>query len=240
MFYTGKSVRDWILEVEREQIRNRMVILKALGSDEETNCLMNIKAVPEKDEWLLSFADVTSLEREKQLYRMLSQQDPLTKIHNRKKFFDDVEKELDRVSRYGQDVAILIMDIDFFKDVNDRYGHQVGDKILIELTELVTKNIRKSDVFARYGGEEFVLMMPGGTDLEGAREKAENIREIIASNQFTKCKQITCSFGGVASHKSGDNVDSFVQKADIALYYSKESGRNRVSVFQEGSIQCSS
>ncbi|PLX66110.1 MAG: hypothetical protein C0603_11890 [Denitrovibrio sp.] len=237
MFYTGKSVRDWILETQREQIKNRMVVLQPLLSNEETTCLMNIKAVPEKDEWLLSFADVTMLEKEKQLYRMLSQQDPLTKINNRKKFFDEVEKELERVVRYGQDVSLLIMDIDFFKEVNDRYGHLAGDKVLIELTEIVSNNIRKSDVFARYGGEEFVLMMPG-TDLEGAHEKADHIRKIIAEHKFSNCGQVTCSFG-VASYKTGDTVDSFVQKADIALYYSKESGRNKVSIFEEGSIQCS-
>jgi len=236
MFYTGKPVRDWVMATLNEQLHSRTVILKPIGSDDERVCLMNIKPVPEKDEWLLSFADVTSLEREKQLYRMLSQQDPLTKIHNRKKFFDEVEKELERVERYHQELSILILDIDFFKEVNDKYGHLVGDKVLVELTEIVCKNIRKTDVFARYGGEEFVLLMPG-TDVKGATEKADNIRKVIAENKFSGCGKITCSFG-VAGYKSGDTVDSFVQKADIALYRAKNSGRNKVLIFEEGSIQC--
>lgn len=237
MFYTGRPVRDWVHQLLAENAANSLVVLKPIGSDSETSCLLNIRPVPEKDEWLLSFADVTSLEQEKQLYRMLSQQDPLTKIYNRKKFFEEVDRELERPSRYGLGMSILIMDIDYFKDVNDSYGHQVGDDVLVGMTEIVRKNIRKTDVFARYGGEEFVLLMPG-TELKGAEEKANIIREAISSHCFDKCGKITCSFG-VADYKKGDTVDSFVQKADIALYRAKETGRNNVQVFRAGSIQCS-
>lgn len=237
-FYKGKEPRDWMRETVEEGHYNRTVWMKPkYASDkDETVCLMNVKPVPEKDEWLLSFADVTSLEREKQVYRMLSQQDPLTKIYNRTKFFEEVDKELDRVNRYNHDVSIIMMDIDYFKDVNDKFGHIAGDKVLVELTQIVSANIRKTDVFARYGGEEFALLMPV-TGPEGAKEKADIIREAISSHQFNEVGTITCSFG-VASFKKGDNVDSFVQKADIALYGSKEGGRNTVSIFEEGSIVC--
>lgn len=235
-FYSEKPVQEWIRETIRDNYHNRMVMLKSMKSQENTSCLLNIRPVPEKEEWLLSFTDVTSLEQEKQVYRMLSQQDPLTKIYNRKKFFEEVEKELERISRYGQQLSMLIFDVDYFKTVNDKFGHQLGDRVLIELTDIVRKNIRKTDVFARYGGEEFVLLMPG-TDLNGATEKAESIREAISSNSFEKCGQITCSFG-VAGYKNGDTADSFVQKADIALYKAKGTGRNNVQIFTEGSISC--
>lgn len=236
MFYSGKSVREWVEDTIEQRQQNRMVIIKPVNGNGETTCLLNVRPVPEKDEWLLSFTDVTALEHEKQVYRMLSQQDPLTKIYNRKKFFEEVDKELDRVARYGQHLSILMFDVDFFKHVNDQFGHLVGDRVLIELTEVVRKNIRKTDVFARYGGEEFVLLMPG-TDLKGAVEKADSIRKEISSYNFEKCGQVTCSFG-VAGYHKGDTADSFVQKADIALYSAKETGRNRVQIFKEGSISC--
>jgi len=238
-FYTGKAPSEWLKEVIESKVTNRTVYLSPLGGKEEDErvCLMNLKPVPEKEEWLISFVDVTSLEREKQVYRMLSQQDPLTKAFNRTKFFEEVEKELDRVHRYKQEMSILMIDVDYFKEVNDQYGHLVGDKVLIELTNTIKNNIRKSDVFARYGGEEFALLMPV-TNLEGATEKADIIRKAICEHKFEQCGQITCSFG-VAAYKIGDTVDSFVQKADIALYNAKESGRNQVKVFTEGTISCS-
>ncbi|MGD9809492.1 MAG: diguanylate cyclase [Deferribacterales bacterium] len=238
-FYSGKKPQEWIKETVESKEVNRVVVLKPLGGneDEEMTCLMNIKPVPEKEEWLITFADVTSLERERQMYRMLSQQDPLTKAYNRTKFFEEVERELDRVARYGQDLSLLMIDVDYFKEVNDKFGHLVGDIVLVELTQTIQKNIRKTDVFARYGGEEFALLMPV-TNLEGAREKADIIRKAISDHEFKGCGKITCSFG-VASYKKGDNVDSFVQKADIALYNAKESGRNQVQMFSEGTITCS-
>ncbi|ADD68607.1 diguanylate cyclase [Denitrovibrio acetiphilus DSM 12809] len=238
-FYKGKEPRQWLAESTDSKHNNRMVFLRPLNGtdDDEMVCLANVKNVPDKDEWLISFADVTLLEKEKQIYRMLSQQDPLTKIYNRTKFFEEVEKELDRVSRYGQDMSILMIDVDYFKEVNDQYGHLVGDKVLIELTQIIRQNIRKSDVFARYGGEEFALLMPM-TAQKGAREKADLIREAVSTHNFDKCGRVTCSFG-VATYAEGDTVDSFVQKADIALYNAKESGRNMVQVFEEGSIKCS-
>lgn len=238
LFYSGKAPEVWINDVLSEKLVNQMVVMKPYGSKEqdESTCLLNIKPVPGKNEWLLSFTDVTSLEKEKQIYRMLSQQDPLTKIYNRKKFFEEVDRELERVSRYGQELSILMFDVDFFKSVNDKYGHMVGDKVLIQLTEIVRRNIRKTDVFARYGGEEFALLMPG-TDIDGAQEKAENIRKAISSFSFEKCGQVTCSFG-VAVCGEADTVDSFVQKADIALYNAKKAGRNNVQIFTKGSFEC--
>jgi len=238
MFYYGKLPREWIADTLSEHLENRVVVMKPKcdNEQEESTYLLNVKTVPGKDEWLLSFTDVTTLENEKQIYRMLSQQDPLTKIYNRKKFFEEVDKELERVNRYGQSLSILMFDVDHFKSVNDKHGHVVGDRVLIKLTEIVRKNIRKTDVFARYGGEEFALLMPG-TDIKGAVEKAESIREAISSFTFEKCGVVTCSFGAAVYFKE-DTVDSFVQKADIALYKAKDCGRNNVQIFDKGSFEC--
>jgi diguanylate cyclase (GGDEF)-like protein len=130
-----------------------------------------------------------------------------------------------------------MMDADYFKNINDIYGHSVGDKVLIQLTELIRKGIRKTDILARYGGEEFAVLMPG-TEAEGAFEIADRLRNSIASYEFPVCKEVTCSFG-VAEFSETDTIDSFVQKADIALYEAKSKGRNNAQLFAGGSFRCS-
>jgi diguanylate cyclase (GGDEF)-like protein len=167
---------------------------------------------------------------------IMSNQDHLTGIFNRKKFYDELHKEIDRVTRYNQKLSIIMFDVDHFKSVNDTYGHQVGDIVLQDISEIVHKAIRKTDVFARYGGEEFTLLMPG-TSQQGAYDIAERLRFEIEEHSFPSAGKITCSFG-VAEIDEHDNSDTFVKKADVALYKAKDKGRNRVEVFDSGGIIC--
>ncbi|MGE4319746.1 MAG: diguanylate cyclase [Deferribacterales bacterium] len=237
-FYAGKKISDWVETAASDKQTSRIVVMRPDTSEDEkeSTFMLTVKQVPNKGGWLLSFTDVTHLESEKQLYRILSLQDPLTKVYNRKKFFDELDKEVDRVNRYGQKLSLIMMDADYFKNINDVYGHTVGDKVLIELTEIIRKVIRKTDVLARYGGEEFAVLMPG-TDAKGAFEIADRLRLSIASHNFPICKEVTCSFG-VADFSSTDTIDSFVQKADIALYEAKGKGRNNAQMFEGGSFEC--
>ncbi len=237
-FYAGKKISDWVETAASDKQTSRIVVMRPDTSDDEkeSTFMLTVKQVPNKGGWLLSFTDVTHLESEKQLYRILSLQDPLTKVYNRKKFFDELDKEVDRVNRYGQKLSLIMMDADYFKNINDVYGHTVGDKVLIELTEIIRKVIRKTDVLARYGGEEFAVLMPG-TDAKGAFEIADRLRQSIASHVFPICKEVTCSFG-VADFAATDTIDSFVQKADIALYEAKGKGRNNAQMFEGGSFEC--
>jgi diguanylate cyclase (GGDEF)-like protein len=238
-FYADKKISDWIETAATDNQTSRIVVMRPDTSEdaEESTFVLTVKHVPGKNEWLMSFADVTHLENEKQLYRILSLQDPLTKIYNRKKFFDELDKEVERVNRYGQKLSLIMMDADYFKNINDIYGHTVGDKVLIELTDIIRKGIRKTDVLARYGGEEFAVLMPG-TDAEGAFEIADRLRQSIASHEFPICKTVTCSFG-VAGFSENDTIDSFVQKADVALYEAKGKGRNNARLFEGGAFKCS-
>lgn len=238
-FYAGKNISEWIATAADDRQTSRIVVMKpdSGAEDDETTFILTVRHVPGKREYLLSFADVTHLEMEKQLYMILSMQDPLTKVYNRKKFFDELEKEVERVQRYQQKLSLIMMDADYFKNINDIYGHSVGDKVLINLTDLIRKGIRKTDILARYGGEEFAVLMPG-TDVEGAFEIADRLRNSIASYDFPVCKEVTCSFG-VAEFAETDTIDSFVQKADIALYEAKSKGRNNAQVFEGGSFKCS-
>ncbi|HSE41703.1 MAG TPA: diguanylate cyclase, partial [Acidobacteriota bacterium] len=163
--------------------------------------------------------------------RELSGTDELTKLANRRRFMEQFTNEFSRAIRYEKKLSFVILDVDFFKRVNDSHGHLAGDAVLEQLGQVMMKNMRKSDVLARYGGEEFTLLLPE-TGLKGSVIHAERIRKDIQSTQFSyedKKIRITVS-GGCASIpeiKSG-TVDELVKKADEALYRAKNKGRNRI------------
>ncbi|MDB2562260.1 diguanylate cyclase [Sulfurimonas sp.] len=157
--------------------------------------------------------------------------DPLTEILNRRAFFEVSEQILKISLRNKKSFSILLVDIDFFKKVNDVYGHLVGDDILKYLVSMVTHEIRESDVFARYGGEEFIVMLPD-TDEAGAGNLAEKIRESIEVNPFT-CEKLSVGITvsiGVAELKDEKLLRDIIHRADEALYTAKESGRNKVEI----------
>jgi len=156
----------------------------------------------------------------------LSETDYMLNIYNRSKFMEELKNEIKRVNRYGNNLSLIMLDVDYFKEINDRYGHMTGDQILIKLTEVINRKIRDLDIFARYGGDEFIIITPN-TDLDEAAKLAQRLRESIAETNFENLQGVTCSFG-VAEYSSQDNIDSFIKKVDDALYQAKENGRNRV------------
>jgi diguanylate cyclase (GGDEF)-like protein len=121
-----------------------------------------------------------------------------------------------------------MIDIDHFKNVNDTYGHLVGDNVLINLARLVSENIRESDIFARWGGEEFILLLPN-VDVSLAEKIVTELRLKIQLKEFEKVGYLTCSFG-LTEYVRGDDINSITKRADDALYEAKESGRNRVCI----------
>lgn len=130
-------------------------------------------------------------------------------------------------------ISIIITDIDHFKQVNDIYGHQVGDKVLSEFAGVISSTIRDSDIAARYGGEEFITLLPQ-TCSEGAQILAERMRKETEKMRFTDitdCQPITASFG-VVTFKDGESIEQQINDADKALYEAKSLGRNRVVVSQ--------
>lgn len=156
----------------------------------------------------------------------LAETDPLTRIYNREKFNRSLEQEIQRAGRYDTPLSVILFDIDHFKSINDRFGHDVGDQVLIQLSDLVRKTIRETEVFARWGGEEFVVIATE-TDLQGAQSLAERIRQLVEFSDFTKTGRVTCSFG-VAQFTPQSGKEELMKAADVALYQAKESGRNRV------------
>jgi len=153
--------------------------------------------------------------------------DGLTGIYNRMQFNHYLEAEIDRSNRYDGQFSIISMDIDHFKQINDQFGHQAGDKVLIDFCKLVTDRNRSSDIFARYGGEEFIILVQNAS-LENTRHHAERLCSEISQHLFDKVGKVTCSFGVTEFRSNDDSSTSLLNRADIALYKAKENGRNQV------------
>ncbi len=173
------------------------------------------------------------LEKEKLRFQELSETDPLTGIFNRRKLDNILDEYVKLAFRYNMPLSLIMFDIDHFKEINDNYGHQIGDNILIELANLIKTNLRETDFFVRFGGEEFMILMPE-TNLVYAKTKAESLRKLIQENVFKYIYGLTCSFGAV-EYGGKDNlgntqdiINSLIKRVDNALYRAKENGRNRV------------
>jgi len=159
----------------------------------------------------------------------LSITDQLTQLYNRHKLEESFRIEIARTQRYKRPLSTILIDIDYFKSVNDKYGHDIGDETLINIAKILRQNIRLTDIVGRWGGEEFIILVPDSTSDE-ARQLAEKIRKEIESFNFGEIGRQTSSFG-VSSFTENDTKESFVKKADDALYQAKKKGRNTVVVF---------
>ncbi len=156
----------------------------------------------------------------------LARTDKLTGAWNRRRLEETVIGEMERQKRYGQPLSLLILDIDFFKKINDTHGHAIGDQVLAGLARMLQFSIRASDALARWGGEEFVLMCPG-TALQTMTMLAERLREKVARTAFPEVGNVTVSMG-IAEYLPGETWEHWFSRADAALYRAKASGRNQV------------
>ena len=162
--------------------------------------------------------------------------DHLTGVSNRGYFMDQAELELSRAVRYDKPLSLYMLDIDFFKKINDSYGHKIGDLVLIKLAEVCRQTLRDVDIIGRVGGEEFVILLPE-TDLAKATEVAERLKESIAKSKVPLESGLplyfTVSIGVTSLVSRDDNLDVLLNLADKALYQAKEQGRNRVCVAKQ-------
>jgi len=152
--------------------------------------------------------------------------DRLTGAWNRRRFEEAAAAEMALVRRRKGPVSLMMLDLDFFKHVNDTHGHMVGDAVLVEVVRLAREQLRASDSVVRWGGEEFIVLSPA-TRLEGAMNLAEKIRDAIATKRFPEAGQVTVSIG-VAEYALGEELDTWIRRADEALYQAKSGGRNTV------------
>lgn len=184
---------------------------------------------------MVLLARVRAALREKERQDLLEKwatTDPLTELLNRRHFFELADRELERCRRQNSELSFILLDIDLFKQVNDQYGHLMGDNVLITLANEVKKQLRKVDFCCRYGGEEFVICLPD-TPKEGSFDVAERIRNQVKQTTFSTQddESFTVSISlGIATREQEESVEAILKRADDALYQAKESGRNQTKV----------
>ena len=169
-------------------------------------------------------SEITQQENYKRELEYLSTTDALTRIGNRRYFQMKLQEEIARSKRYKTPLSMILFDIDYFKQVNDQFGHDVGDQVLAEYADIIHDLLRENDVFCRIGGEEFVIISPH-TALEDARVVAEKVRHVVKESK--KIVPITMSFG-VVEYTMTESLESMFKRADQMLYKAKELGRDRV------------
>jgi len=215
-----------VINLGQEMDHAERILHKANGA--EIPVLKTIKRLQtDSGEKLIeTFMDLTERKKmEEQLYR-LSISDPLTNAYNRRYFTQKLEEEIERAKRTGSKFSLVMLDIDRFKSINDRFGHNAGDLVLKSIAELIKNRIRKIDTLARWGGEEFVLLLPD-TPVYKAAVLAEELRESISKMDVPGVDRVTASFG-VTGYCSEDTADTLVQRADNMMYEAKAVGRNCV------------
>ncbi|MDD1015988.1 diguanylate cyclase [Pseudomonas rubra] len=189
------------------------------------------EATPEPAEqggtlWHGYLTDISDLKRVEEELRALSVTDALTGIHNRRYFQERLKAELERAQRDSQDLAVIMMDIDHFKHINDLHGHAVGDHVLRSLCQRINHRLRRTDVFCRLGGEEFMVLCPGSNS-EQAYTLAMELWQGLRSVPVDGVGIVTASFG-VAGWRPGEGADALLLRADSGVYAAKQAGRDRV------------
>jgi diguanylate cyclase (GGDEF)-like protein len=166
--------------------------------------------------------------------------DPLTGLFNRRRFSDVLRREFAVTQRYKNNLSCMMVDLDHFKQINDRFGHDAGDEVLKQTARKLGETLREVDLAARYGGEEFVILLPH-TDKVHAAVVAERISDLIRAQRFEfggESLAVTASFGiADTSDAVEGKSEDLVRAADLALYRAKESGRDRVAVYQAGELR---
>ena len=181
---------------------------------------------------MLSYGNVTDLVNHAEEQQALATTDALTRAHNRRSFLTLAEAEWERFRRYGRAFSLLLADIDHFKSVNDRFGHDVGDAVLVRFADIFRALKRDNDVLARLGGEEFAVLMPE-TDHHEASHFAERLRCAVAESD-TRQPRVTVSIGIAQAEPGVTDIADLMKRVDIALYDAKRQGRNRVAMARDG------
>ncbi|MDI6746079.1 MAG: diguanylate cyclase [Rhodocyclaceae bacterium] len=177
-------------------------------------------------------AATSELRQQKEAAEAMARIDVLTGLANRRAFDEVAHHEVQRALRYGTPLALVMVDLDFFKTINDRFGHHVGDQVLVDFARILAASVRGVDLAGRWGGEEFIILMPGA-DLDEAVQAAERMRLKVAAAP-TKIDGVSCgytaSFGVAAFSAREPTLDALLGRADRALYRAKDHGRNRVEI----------
>jgi diguanylate cyclase (GGDEF)-like protein len=190
------------------------------------------KALPDGGR-LLTYGNVSELTRQSDALERLASVDAMTGVANRRHFLSCADMEWDRHKRYGGSLAVLMIDIDRFKSVNDQYGHDAGDVVIKAMADTLKKSKRATDIVGRLGGEEFALLLLEAT-LDNAAKAGERFRQLVADRDIVADGRhipVTISVGVSVSRPETSGIRELLKQADVALYEAKHSGRNRVCRF---------
>ncbi|MBS3963905.1 MAG: diguanylate cyclase [Methylomonas sp.] len=215
-----------LIGVRLADISQQIQLHNQEGQQERENTQRELRSLMQKV--LDMESEVAELQTSLDAAQRQIMRDPLTKLPNRLAFDDRLDSEIARCKRYGTALSLAVLDIDFFKKINDTYGHKSGDKALMIIARLLSKHCRSCDFVARYGGEEFVMLLPE-TDGRQALIVADKLRETVAKSSFNANGDrvsITLSCG-ISGYQEGDDNEDLFNRADAALYQAKNSGRNQ-------------
>lgn len=213
---------NWVTKIKKKQ---KLIVQIPKGPLTQT-FYMQVSKI-KSDRYMVTFHNISQVVAEKETISQIAEKDALTQIYNRTKFNKILSSTLRNAQIYNTPFTIILLDIDHFKKVNDTYGHDTGDKVLIQVASIIKSLLRNQDTFARWGGEEFIILSESTTEAD-AYTLATRLRKAIESFSFEVIKTLTCSFG-ISHYENGDTSLSIIKKADNALYRAKKSGRNRVS-----------
>jgi diguanylate cyclase (GGDEF)-like protein len=241
LMYHGRGTKAYAVSADKlgDYVEKQLALIR-IGDDRAFSIRLadgaviqfRCKALPDGGR-LLTYGNVSELTKQADEIERLACVDGLTGLNNRRHFLALAQGEWSRFRRYGRPLALLMIDIDFFKSVNDQYGHDAGDEVLKAVTETLQKHKRSSDIGGRLGGEEFVLLLPEAT-LDSAVLAAERLRRVVAERAIPAAGtrlSVTISVGASASDPAMSGFDELSKQADVALYEAKRSGRNRVCRF---------
>ena len=215
MWKTVTSGKKWEGEIKNQKKDGSVFWIKVIVSP-SFDTLGNVKYYTTINQ------DIT----DKKTIEELSNKDKLTNVYNRGKLDNLLEKEIRYSRRYNIQFALIMIDVDYFKDINDKYGHLEGDKVLIQISQILEKLTRETDHIGRWGGEEFLIICPN-SDIEQGKRVAIKLKEYIENHDFEINKKITASFG-ITNYIKEDDANDILERADKALYEAKNKGRNRI------------
>ena len=225
------------LQIDKQkEFENAKIELEHLNSqieEEKNNLLIKESIIADQKNKILIFGALFIIIlilgingiRQNLLLKNLSQIDTLSGLYNRRFMNKKIEEKISKYKRYKIPFSVLLIDVDFFKKINDTYGHDKGDFVIKRISNLLKQNIRDSDICARWGGEEFLILVPNN-NLDGALILANNLKELIEKNNFEIKENVTISIG-VSTFDENSSQEKLLKSADIALYKAKENGRNR-------------
>jgi diguanylate cyclase (GGDEF)-like protein len=242
-FKLVKIFRISLKEIKRAFAKNRSGNFQKIqlsNHSDEFDSIANAFNDMNKDlsETTISLESMTKIVAERtQVLEQLSNTDPLTQVANRRALFERGNYEFSRVQRTKSQLAVVLLDCDLFKNINDKFGHLFGDEILKNICKICTEEIRNIDFFARYGGEEFIIILPD-SGLSGALETAKRIQRSLADNCITfegKDVFVTLSIGICTVNDKHTSFEQLIQNADVAMYKAKASGRDRIEFIGDNS-----